>query len=128
MSDKATPRPWAVNGFGGDFVVLATLRPMGVCISATNPDHPVDEIENARLIVVAVNAYEAHQRAAEALRKLAAGVSVLAGGGQAVRGNESLPGDAGEFYRGYNAGIKSQVELNVEIARAALAELDKVQR
>ena len=38
-----------------------------------------------------------------------------------MKGNAKLPGDAGDFYRGYNAGISSQFAKAAEIATKALA-------
>jgi hypothetical protein len=55
---KHTPGPWVVNGFGGDFIVLARL-PRGVAISAKNPPGRGDEIADARLIAAAPDLLEA---------------------------------------------------------------------
>ena len=67
---KYTPGPWTVNGFGGDFVVLARLSPQGVCISAANPDRPVDEIANARLMALAPEMLAMLRRVADELPSL----------------------------------------------------------
>ena len=67
---KHTPGPWTVNGFGGDFVVLARLSPHGVCVSANNPDRPVDEIANARLMATAPEMREMLRRVAQCIPDL----------------------------------------------------------
>jgi hypothetical protein len=54
MSDqKHTPGPWTVNGFGVGFFRLATLEPLGVCVSCDRAPKPTEEIPNARLIAMA---------------------------------------------------------------------------
>jgi hypothetical protein len=43
-------------------------------------------------------------------------------GGRAIGGNDQLPGeDIQRFYKGYNAGIRSQFDKTAKMARAALA-------
>lgn len=120
MSDKATPRPWhsdepyfiyiwgpgqkMVADLGsGEEAYLARIR--GVGRGATQEEQQA----NARLIVSAVNAYEAHQRAAEALR------AMIDNSLCAVPHSDDGGGRCG--------GCRA-----VREARAALAELDKVQR
>ena len=58
-------------------------------------------------------------RAREALERIAACDWVK--GGRIIFGNEELSGDAGQFYRGYNAGIKGQFETTKVIANAAFS-------
>lgn len=118
MSDKATPRPWGMETVPtqighchkiGPFPSRGARDRTYACvyadgIPAGGPIH--EELEaNARLIVVAVNAYEAHQRAAEALRAI-------------IYASDQCMG-----HRACNHDMTPWQE-----ARAALAELDKVQR
>lgn len=76
MNDKATPRPWlgtTPTPYGTRIVESAgvTLAFCGAVAAVPGPSiTPQEAEENARLIVAAVNAYEAHQRAAEALRQM----------------------------------------------------------
>ena len=48
-----TPGPWVVNGAGGTFERIATLKPAGVAVSAHSEPLPAKEIPNARLIAAA---------------------------------------------------------------------------
>lgn len=126
MSDKATPRPWhsdepyfiyiwgpgqkMVADLGsGEEAYLARIR--GVGRGATQEEQQA----NARLIVSAVNAYEAHQRAAEALRALDRRIKLLC--------------DAdSETSAHWRELLLPDIEFEVTEGRATLAELDKVQR
>jgi hypothetical protein len=51
--NEHTKGPWTVNGFGGDFEVIARLVPSGVAISAKSPCASEDAIATARLIAAA---------------------------------------------------------------------------
>ena len=61
---------------------------------------------------------EVLEKVVEALEKIANYDWVK--GGRIIFGNADLPGDAGQFYRGYNAGIMGQFEATKAIADAAL--------
>lgn len=60
MSEKHTPGPWTVNGFGGDFRPVATVR--GVVVSAVAIGDPISD---ARLIAAAPELLEASKAAAQ---------------------------------------------------------------
>jgi hypothetical protein len=73
---KHTPTPWVVNGFGGDFNLIARMDGHGVAISATAPLG--EELEDARFIVLAVNSHEA---LVEALERLMEDYEAISGDG-----------------------------------------------
>ncbi len=52
-----TPTPYVVNGFGGDYQVVARLEPHGVAISSESARG--GEIETASFIVRACNSHDA---------------------------------------------------------------------
>lgn len=78
-----TPGPWTVNGFGGEFVVIARLLPDGVAVSA-HTSKRIDEIANARLIAAAPDLLEACRLSQDLLVALAGGGEVLRKVGAAI--------------------------------------------
>ncbi len=66
-----TPTPYVVNGFGGDYRVVARLEPHGVAISAKGERG--DEIETADFIVRACNSHAALVAALERAELLLSG-------------------------------------------------------
>lgn len=125
MSDKATPRPWRVKAALGpdrDFGIYregheGVLAECFEEFEARGVRKPGEAEANARMIVSAVNAYEAHQRAAEALRKLEDKLEELSPAIFAVTQYANVHGMV------WSAGTWTNER---EEARAALAELDKV--
>lgn len=106
MSDKATPRPWVKSRYLGGACAIDNVNGCGDRLR-----HIADvfDPEDAALVLAAVNAYEAHQRAAEALR------AMIDNSLCAVPHSDDGGGRCG--------GCRA-----VREARAALAELDKVTR
>jgi hypothetical protein len=62
---KRTAGPWVVNGFGGDFKVVARMDGHGVAVCSRAPIG--DEIEDARFIVRACNSHDDLVAALEAV-------------------------------------------------------------
>lgn len=66
MSGAHTPTPYVVNGFGGDFHVVAGMQPHEVAISSRGARG--GEIETASFIVRACNSHDALVAALESLK------------------------------------------------------------
>jgi hypothetical protein len=112
MSDKATPRPWVKSRYLGGACAIDNVNGCGDRLR-----HIADvfDPEDAALVLAAVNAYEAHQRAAQALRALVEIVE-KAGLMQLSRGVELGP-----------TVWFVKASERMEYAQAALAELDKLE-
>lgn len=124
MSDKATPRPWSIAPCSDEYPVRDIVSEyetlpggresanwIAQCdIQDDDESDPETNDANARLIVSAVNAYEAHQRAALALREAVLAKERELDGFRKALGRDPLV--KCEWY---------------DSARDALAELDKLE-